>query len=81
MKGTTIKKRLSETGTKQTELARLLGITPQAVAGIFAASDVRTGTVERICNALNLPLSFFYGDENTVLGNLGSIGEEKANGK
>ncbi len=44
----------------QTELARLLGITPQAVSGILSAADVRTGTVERICEVLSLPVTFFY---------------------
>ncbi|MCD8207780.1 MAG: helix-turn-helix domain-containing protein [Bacteroidales bacterium] len=60
MKGVIIKKGLARTGMTQTKLARLLGITPQAVAGILAASDVRTGTVERICEVMNLPVTFFY---------------------
>ncbi|MCD8208622.1 MAG: helix-turn-helix domain-containing protein [Bacteroidales bacterium] len=55
-----IRKGLARVRVTQTELARLLGITPQAVAGILAASDVRTGTVERICEVLHLPITYFY---------------------
>ncbi len=62
MKGSTIREGLARVRMTQTKLARLLGITPQAVAGIFAASDVRTGTVERICEVLNLPVTYFYDD-------------------
>ncbi len=60
MKGLTIREVLARVRVTQTELARLLGITPQAVAGILSAADVRTGTVERICEVLNLPMTYFY---------------------
>ncbi len=60
MNGATIRQRLSQVGTTQVELARLLEVTPQAVSNILSADDVRTGTVERICEVLHLPVSFFY---------------------
>ncbi len=68
MKGSTIRQKLSQLGTTQAELAQLLDISPQAVSGILSSSNVRTGTIERICEALNLPISFFFGemDENAT---------------
>ncbi len=74
MRGATIKQRLTQMGTTQTELARLLGISPQAVSGILSASDVRTGTVERICEVLHLPVSFFYDEgENAAVSTLTQV--------
>ncbi len=71
MNGATIRQRLSQVGTTQTELARLLEVTPQAVSSILSAIDVRTGTVERISEALHLPVSFFYDEpEEEVTHNL-----------
>ncbi len=68
MRGETIRQRLSQVGTTQTELAQLLNVSPQAVSGILSAADVRTSIVERICEVLNLPISFFYGepDEDAI---------------
>ncbi len=68
MNGSTIKQKLSQLGTTQAELAQLLDVSPQTVSGILSATDVRTGTIERICEALNLPISFFFGemDENAT---------------
>ncbi len=60
MEGATIRYKLSKLGTTQVELARLLDVTPQVVSNILSAIDVRTGTVERICEVLHLPVSFFY---------------------
>ncbi len=64
MKGSIIREKLSQVGTTQKELARLLDVTPQAVSAILSTSDVRTGTIERICNVLHLPISFLYGETN-----------------
>ncbi|MCD8208068.1 MAG: helix-turn-helix domain-containing protein [Bacteroidales bacterium] len=87
MKGTTIREGLARVRVTQTELARLLGITPQAVAGILAASDVRTGTVERICEVLHLPITYFYDvpngaatdGENVKAGRNGAMNEVNSN--
>ncbi len=63
MKGATIRQRLEQVGVTQTELARLLDIKPQSLQKILNASNVLSGTVERICEALELPISFFYTEE------------------
>ncbi len=60
MKGETIKEKLSILGRTQKELAGLLGITPQAVNEILSASDVRSGSVEKIARAVGVPVSFFF---------------------
>ncbi len=76
MKGETIRQRLSELGTSQKELARLLDVTPQAVSAILSASDVRTGTIERICDVLHLRVSFLYGETDEYVSD--RIGQLKA---
>ncbi len=60
MQGKKIRQKLAQMGMPQKELARLLDVSPQAVASILCAKDVRTSTVERICQALDLPITFFY---------------------
>ncbi len=64
MKGETIKLKLSLLGKTQKELAELLGVTPQAISEILSSTDVRTGTIEKICKALNLSIASFF-DERT----------------
>ncbi len=44
----------------QVELARLMKVTPQTVNKIMHSSNVQTGALENICEALHLPISFFY---------------------
>jgi len=62
MEGKTIKQKLLELGIAQLELANKLGTTPQSLSSILHAKDVRSGTIEKIASALNLPLSYFYGE-------------------
>lgn len=63
MEGKFLKRKLLELNKTQKELAGLLGITAQSVNAILSAKDVRSGTIERIAQALNVPVSFFFGDE------------------
>ncbi len=51
-------------GTTQTELARLLKVSPQTVNKIMHSSDVQTGALEQICEVLHLPIMFFYNELN-----------------
>ncbi len=62
MRGTTIRQRLELAGTTQADLASLLGVTPRDVDRMLSSQDVQTGTLERICEATRLPVTFFYGD-------------------
>ncbi len=67
MKGETIKEKLSQMGKTQRELAGLLGITPQAVYEIMSASEVRSGSIEKIARVLGVPISFFFDEEKVSL--------------
>lgn len=60
MTGERIKFLLDELGVTQKTLSEMLGVTPQSVSAIIAASDVRSGTLEKIANVLGVPMSRFY---------------------
>lgn len=60
MTGDRIKVLLDELGITQKALSEMLGVTPQSVNAIIAASDVRSGTLEKIANVLGVPMSRFY---------------------
>ena len=69
MKGKDIKDVLSKKGIAQTEIAKILGITPNNLNNMLAKDDIRTGLLESIASATNLPISVFYGDSYKVTGN------------
>ncbi len=64
MKGSTIRRRLEQAGMSQAELSRLLKVSPQTVNRMLHTANIQTGTLERICEVMNLPVTFFY-DENS----------------
>lgn len=74
MNGKTIKDVLAQKGIAQAEIARILGLTPNNLNNMLAKEDVRTGLLENIAEAANLPISVFYGDSYTVLGNNNATG-------
>lgn len=63
MEGKVLKRKMMELNKTQKELSELLGITAQSVNAILSAKDVRSGTIERIAQVLNVPIGFFFGDE------------------
>ncbi len=64
MEGKVLKHKIAEINVTQLDLANKLGVTPQSLSSILHAKDVRSGTIERIAQVLNVPVSFFFG-ENT----------------
>ena len=66
MTGDRIKFLLDELGITQKDLSEMLGVTPQSVSAIIAASDVRSGTLEKIANVLGVPMSRFYPNDTTT---------------
>ncbi len=66
MTGERIKFLLDELGVTQKALSEMLGVTPQSVSAIIAASDVRSGTLEKIANVLGVPMSRFYPNDTTA---------------
>lgn len=63
MEGKVLKRKIAEINVTQLDLANKLGVTPQSLSSILHAKDVRSGTIERIAQVLNVPVSFFFGDE------------------
>ncbi len=47
----------------QAELARMLKVSPQTVNRMLHTSNIQTGTLERICKVMNLPVTYFYNEE------------------
>lgn len=73
MNGKILKEKLRHIGKSQKELADMLGVTPQSVNAILSASDVRSGTIERLAKVLKLPMSYFY-DDGTTVNNVSATG-------
>ena len=51
------------------EIARKMGIKPQDLNALFKVQDTKTGTIERLAEALDLPIAYFYGDSYNITGN------------
>lgn len=62
MKGSHIKKILLEKGISQGEVARRIGESQQNFSAALKSDDVKTGLVERIAGATDIPIGNFYGD-------------------
>jgi transcriptional regulator with XRE-family HTH domain len=62
MTGLELKAKLIETRYSMAEIARKLGIKSQDLNALFNVKDTKTGTVERLAAALELPIAYFYGE-------------------
>lgn len=62
MTGKNLKEKVASSEISISELAKKIGLTQQGLSQALNAKDVKTGLVEKIASALNLPLSFFYED-------------------
>jgi transcriptional regulator with XRE-family HTH domain len=70
MKGSDIKEYIRREGYTQMEIARRLGISPQALRSRLNASSISLATVEMIAKAMNRPTESLLGspyDEGTML--------------
>ena len=57
-----LKKKLEELGFSKVFIAQKMGIIPQNLNTWFQASDVKTGTIEKLSEVLEIPISVFYGE-------------------
>jgi transcriptional regulator with XRE-family HTH domain len=57
MTGKELKSRLAKTGYSFADIAKMIGTTPQTLNQMFQSADVKTGYLEKIASALNLPVS------------------------
>lgn len=64
MKGLTVKEILRREGFSQSQIAKIIGESPQNLNAALNFDDIRTGLLERIAEAIGKPVSFFYGDTN-----------------
>lgn len=62
MTGTELRAKLVLINAQVTELAKNIGTSHQSLSQALNSKDVKTGLVEKIASALNLPLSYFYGE-------------------
>lgn len=63
MTGERLKHILYMAGISQTELAEKLGTTQQNLYGALKVQDVKTGFLEKLCEVLEVKMSFFYPDD------------------
>lgn len=64
MNGEHVKKKLAASGHNIAEVAKILGMSRQNLSQSLSSQDVKTGLVEKISNALGLPVSYFFGEDN-----------------
>lgn len=64
MTGQELKARIMKVGKSQKDIADYLGVTAQSLSSVLSAKDVRSGTIEKIAQVLNVPISFLYGEKD-----------------
>lgn len=69
MTGAALKERLNATQYSLAEIARKMGIKPQDLNALFNVQDTKTGTIEKLSKALDVPIAYFFGDSYNVSGN------------
>lgn len=68
MKGIDLKEKLNAQHISLAEIARRMGISPQSLNSIFNSDDVKSGTLEKLSQVLEVPLAYFYGDSYNIQG-------------
>ena len=63
MTGVQLKSILFKTGLTQIELAEKMGMSQQNFNKALMVKDIKTGLLERLCEVLNVKMSFFYPDD------------------
>ncbi len=62
MKGETVKNLILQKGYNVAQVAEMIGTSQQNLASNLKHGDIRTGLLEQISGALNIPLAAFYGE-------------------
>jgi transcriptional regulator with XRE-family HTH domain len=65
MKGEEVKLKLKKAGVSITEIASILGMSRQSLSQALSVKDVKTGLIEDLSKALNVPLSYIYNDSSS----------------
>jgi transcriptional regulator with XRE-family HTH domain len=66
MKGEIIKSLLIEKGYNIAQVAEMIGTSQQNLASNLKHTDVRSGLLEKIADAIGLPISVLYGESSGV---------------
>lgn len=68
MKGADLKEKLRTSTYTMAEIAQKIGVSPQNLNASFNSEDVKSGLLEKLSQALEVPLAYFYGDSYNVQG-------------
>jgi transcriptional regulator with XRE-family HTH domain len=69
MSGEEVKEILKKNGFKLKDVAEKMDLSPQNFQALLNAADIKTGVLERISNAINKSIYFFYEGSNQTLEN------------
>lgn len=80
MKGSELKSTLEKLGFSKVYIAEKLGIPAQNVHIWLRAEDVKTGTIEKLSEVLDIPISVFYGEAYNKVSNVSGNNNATATG-
>ena len=72
MSGDNLKGILKSRKVKITELAKAIGMSQQSLSAALSALDIKSGLIEKIAVATNIPISEFFGVPQSVSNNRSS---------
>jgi transcriptional regulator with XRE-family HTH domain len=64
MKGEELKRLIMDSGLPMTKVAEMLGVSQQNLSGILSRDDIKTGTLEKVADAIGKPVSYNFGANN-----------------
>lgn len=66
MNGEQLKHIIERSGLKTKDFAERLGISAQQLNNMFSNADVKSGTLEKVAEIMQVPIASLYGDFNFV---------------
>lgn len=72
MKGEDLKRLIIQSGLPLSRVAEALGISQQNLSGILSRDDIKTGTLEKVTEAIGTPVSYSFGDNTALVGGNGT---------
>ncbi len=72
MNGLELRKALSKSKVSIVDLAEKLNMTQPNLSNAFKVQDVKSGMLEKICDALGVTMDFFYGGTKYMKGGSGA---------
>lgn len=72
MKGEDLKRLIIQSGLPLTKVAEALGISQQNLSGILSRDDIKTGTLEKVSEAIGTPVVYNFGEASATVGGNGT---------